>query len=209
MAAPHKWTEGEKDFLRGYVLSHTWPEATEEFNKRYGCDLSETAVRAAGKRFKIRTGRTGQYEKGHVPANKGTHPPTVGRMAETQFKKGQVSQNHLPVGSVRVRRSYKGKKPYVWEKVAEPNKWRMKHVLEWERHNGPVPKGKIVVFADGDTLNTDISNLLLVSRSQHAVMNRWGIKGCDKDHAEVAANIASLKIQISKAKKGRKKKNGN
>jgi len=144
------------------------------------------------------------FRKGHVPANKGTHPPTVGRMAETQFKKGQVSQNHLPVGSVRVRRSYKGKKPYVWEKVAEPNKWRMKHVLEWERHNGPVPKGKIVVFADGDTLNTDISNLLLVSRSQHAVMNRWGIKGCDKDHAEVAANIASLKIQISKAKRAKK-----
>lgn len=207
MTAHHKWTNEEKDFLRGYVSVHTWSEATEEFNRRYACDLSEEAVRAAGKRFEIKTGRTGRFEKGNIPANKGTHPKTVGRMAETQFKKGRMPKNHLPVGSVRVRRSYKGKKPYVWEKVAEPNQWRMKHVLEWERYNGPVPKGKIVVFADGDTLNTDISNLILVSRSQHAVMNRWGIKGCDKDHAEVAANIANLKIQISKAKKERKKKN--
>lgn len=197
----HKWTEKEKEFLREYVILHTWPETTKEFNRRYGCDLTEKAVRAIGKRFKIRTGRTGRFEKGHTPANKGIHTETKGRMAETQFKKGQMPKNHLPVGSVRLRRSYKGKKSYVYEKVAEPNKWRMKHVLEWERHYGAVPKDKIVVFADGDTMNTDISNLLIISRQQHAIMNRWNIKGCDKDHAQVAANIASLKLQISKRKR--------
>lgn len=207
IAVRHKWMEEEKEFLRQYCRKHTWKETAEEFNRRFRCNLSASAVKAAGKRFGFRTGRTGCFEKGNVPANKGTHPPTVGRMAETQFKKGQVAKNHLPVGSVRVRRSHKGKKPYIWEKVAEPDKWRMKHVLEWERHNGPVPAGKIVVFADGDTLNTDISNLIMVSRSQHAVMNRWNIKGCDKEHAETAANIANLKIQISKAKrKGRGRK---
>lgn len=196
----HKWTEEEKEFLREYVILHTWPETAKEFNRRFGCNLSETAVRAFGKRFKIRTGRTGRFEKGHVPDNKGKHAETKGRMAESQFKKGNVPANHLPVGSVRVRRSHKGKQSYVYEKVAEPNKWRMKHILEWEKHFGAVPKDKIVVFADGDTMNTDISNLLTISRAQHAIMNRWGIKGCDKAHAEVAATIASLKIQISKRK---------
>lgn len=197
----HKWTEKEKEFLRGYVTSHTWKEAAEEFNRRFGCDLQEAVIRGAGKRYKIKTGRTGQFEKGIIPANKGKHTETKGRMAETQFKKGQMPKNHLPVGSVRVRRSHKGRKSYVYEKVAEPNKWRMKHVLEWEKRNGAVPKDMIVIFADGDTMNTDISNLLIISRQQHAIMNRWNIKGCDKDHAQVAANIASLKLQISKRKR--------
>ena len=94
----------------------------------------------------------------------------------------------------------------MWEKVAEPNVWRMKHVLEWEQHNGPVPEGMIVIFADRNTLNTDISNLLLVNRAQHAVMNRWNLKGSNKELAETAANVASLKIQISKMKKSKKKK---
>lgn len=83
--------------------------------------------------------------------------------------------------------------------------WRMKHILEWEKHNGPVPKGKAIIFADGDTTNTDISNLVMVDRSQLAVMNRWNLKGSGRELMETAANTAALKISISKVKKGRRK----
>ena len=202
----HHYSDAEIEFLRKFAWGRSYKEITVAINEKFNLDLGENQIRACLKNHKITTGRTGRFEKGHVPANKGTHPKSSGRMAETQFKKGDMPQNHLPVGSVRVRHSYKGKKPYVWEKVAEPNVWRMKHVLEWEQHNGPAPEGKIIVFADGDTLNTDISNLLLVSRAQHAVMNRWNLKGNNKELAETAANIASLKIQISKMKNQRRKK---
>lgn len=211
----HDWTPEEKAFLWRYVKKHTWKETTEEFNRRFGCNLSVSSVKSTGKRYGIRTGRTGQFEAGNIPANKGIPMETKGRMAETQFKKGNMPQTHLPVGSVTIRRySDKRKKPYMWEKVEEPNKWRMKHVLEWERHNGPVPEGMIVIFADGDTLNPDISNLIIVTKAQHAVMNSHNLHGCDKEHAEMAANIASLKIEISKRKKSikyqtkRKKRDG-
>ena len=93
---------------------------------------------------------------------------------------------------------------FVYVKVAEPTIWRMKHIMEWEKHNGPVPKGKAIIFADGNPQNTDIDNLVMVSRSQLAVMNRWGIHGYDKQTAEVAANVASLKIVVSERKRGKK-----
>ena len=125
------------------------------------------------------------------------------------FKKGGMPQNHKPVGTVSIRNNYKRGQQYVYEKVAEPNVWRPKHILEWERKYGKVPKGKIVIFADGNTLNTDIDNLILIGRNQNAVMNRWKIHGSNKDTAETAANIASLKLKISENKKrakGAKKK---
>lgn len=201
----HYYTEEKLDFLRKFAYGHSYKEITDAINEEFGLSLGESQIRACLKNHKIQTGRTGRFEKGHVPANKGKHPPTVGRMAETQFKKGNIPQNHKPVGTVSVRHNYKRGATYVYEKVAEPNAWRMKHILEWEKHNGPVPKGKAIIFADGDTTNTDISNLVMVDRSQLAVMNRWNLKGSGKELMETAANTAMLKISIAKAKKGRRK----
>ena len=202
----HYYSEQELKFIREFAWGHSYKEIMAAVNQKFSLNLGENQIRACLRNHGIRTGRTGRFEKGHVPANKGKHPESKGRMAQTQFKKGEMPKNHLPVGSVRVRHSYKGKNPYVWEKVKEPNVWKMKHLLEWERINGPVPKGMIVIFADGNTLNTDVSNLVLISRAQHAIMNRWNLKGGDKELAETAANIASLKIQVSKVKKVKKKK---
>lgn len=201
----HLYSREELDFLKEFALGHSHSEITEAFNKKFPPGVGINSIRACLKNHKITTGRTGQFEKGHVPVNKGRHSTTVGRMAETQFKKGDIPVNHKPVGSVSIRNNYKRGEKYVYEKVAEPNVWRMKHILEWERHNGPVPKDKIIVFADGDTTNTDISNLVMISRSQNAVMNRWGLRGVNKELMETAANTASLKMSISKAKKRGKK----
>lgn len=208
MRKNHTWTDGEKEFLRQYVTSHTWKETAEEFNRRFGFNLTWEAIKAAGDRYGIRTGRDGCFQKGIIPANKGKkmQAEQYARCAATMFKKGNTPVNHKPVGTVSVRKHYKKSQQYVYEKVAEPNVWKMKHILEWERHNGPVPKGMIIIFADGNPLNTDISNLVMISRAQNAVMNRWRIRGCDKEHMEAAANVASLKIQISKRKRRGKRK---
>lgn len=201
----HYYTNEELDFLREFAYGHSYREITDSINRKFGLSLGVNQIRACLKNHKITTGRTGRFEKGHVPANKGRHPPTVGRMAETQFPKGNIPKNHKPVGTVSIRHNYKKGQAYVYEKVEEPNVWRMKHILEWEKHNGPVPKGKAIIFVDGDATNTDISNLVMVDRSQLAVMNRWKLKGSGRELMEAAANTAALKISISKAKRGRRK----
>ena len=99
----------EKEFLRRYVQDHTWTETAEEFNKEFGCDLSRDAVKAAGDRYGIRTGRNGRFEKGSIPANKGKKmsADAYKKCAPTMFYKGQPPTNHKPVGTISVRNNYK------------------------------------------------------------------------------------------------------
>lgn len=96
----------------------------------------------------LNCGITGRFEKGHVPANKGKHPPTVGRMAETQFMKGHLPHNTKPIGYERIN-----KDGYVEVKVkmrpSSPycnDNFIPKHRLLWEAENGPVPKGHKLIL---------------------------------------------------------------
>ena len=41
------------------------------------------------------------------------------------------------------------------------------HVYLWEKYNGEIPEGYHVHHADGDKSNNDISNLVLMSQSEH------------------------------------------
>jgi hypothetical protein len=67
----------------------------------------------------------------------------------------------------------------------------------------------MVAFANGDTLNCDIGNLILETRAQHAVKNFKGLRiSYDKESAEACNQIADLKMVAWQAKqKGRKNKN--
>ena len=202
-----KYPEGMAEYVASIAQGKSTAELVEAVNRKYGAGtIGIRQMKAYKKNHGINTGLTGQFEPGSTPANKGKKmsPEVYEKCAPTMFRKGQTPVNHKPVGTESVRRNYKRNQMFVYVKVAEPNIWRMKHIMEWEKHNGPVPKGKAIIFADGNPQNTDIDNLVMVSRSQLAVMNRWGIHGYDKQTAEVAANVASLKIVVSERKRGKK-----
>lgn len=126
------------------------------------------------------TGKAHRWAKGHVPANKGLRRPGwhTGRMRDTQFKKGQMPRNHLPVGSVtwstgRIQNGVMVNN-YLKIKVAEPNAWRWLHRKTWEDAYGPIPRGYGVGFIDGNRANVALSNLVLMSASDRArVNNMW------------------------------------
>lgn len=175
----------------------------EAVNERFGTAYTYSQVKAYLKRHGILTGRTGRFEKGHVPANKGTHN---GGWEPTQFKKGNMPVNHKPVGTESVRKGHKerGESPRIWVKVAEPNQWRMKSVIVWESHYGPVPKGKIVIFLDGDTMNTDISNLALIDKNTNVRLNQLGLRTQSREYTLAAISVAELVIKTAEAKKGKR-----
>jgi hypothetical protein len=54
---------------------------------------------------------------------------------------------------------------YVYVKTVG-GRWRLKHRQIWEAAHGPIPKGRLVKFADGDRSNFSLDNLVLVSRSE-------------------------------------------
>lgn len=149
------------------------------------------------------SGKSHRYPKGHVPANKGLRRPGwhAGRMRETQFKKGQMPRNYLPVGSVtwstgRIENGVTVNN-YLKIKVAEPNTWRWLHRKTWEDAYGPIPRGYGVGFIDGNRANVVLSNLVLLSASDRArVNNMWNRYPIEL--AEVIQLKGVVKAQITR-----------
>jgi hypothetical protein len=83
---------------------------------------------------------------------------------------GKKAAPNRPIGSERIESD-----GYAKIKIAHPNIWRHKHLAIWEATNGRIPKGHVILFADGDKTNFKLKNLLLVSRRELAVMNRSGL----------------------------------
>jgi len=86
------------------------------------------------------------------------------RSPDTEFKKGCRPQTWVPVGSESVATNG----GYIKVKVAEPNVWRLRSHLVWEKtHGRPLPEGWIIRRRDGDPRNDAPENLVAMPRSQH------------------------------------------
>jgi len=191
--ALHIWTSEEKEYLKQVTPGHHHTEILDCFNKKFGLNLSLGQIKGAIKRYNLNTGFTGQFNKGNIPFNKGLKG--VGGWEPTQFKKGNTPKNYKPVGTERVNGDN-----YVDIKIADPHKWKGKHILIWEEHNGPVPKGYVVIFGDGNNRNFDINNLVLVSRQQLLIMNRYKLIQNDTDLTRTGVIIADVYSKISEIK---------
>jgi len=199
----HVYTDEERAFMAAFVPGHSYKEIASAFTERFGWEISIGQINSYISNHHLNTGRTGQFEKGHVPANKGKRMGAAAyeKCAQTMFRKGNIPGNHKEVGSERISRD-----GYIEVKVAEPNMWKPKHRVVWERENGPVPKGCIIIFRDNDKTNTDIGNLLMVKRGIHAVMNHTGLCEYSGEFKDTAVKIAELKSVTSGIRKGRKNK---
>ncbi|MDR0639535.1 MAG: HNH endonuclease [Spirochaetaceae bacterium] len=118
-------------------------------------------------------------------------------------KKGGRPWNWRPAGSGRINTE-----GYAEVKVREPDKWQAKHTLIWEAANGKVPKGHTVIFADGNRQNLKLTNLLLVSRSELAVMNRRGLIFGNAELTRAGKQVADLKMLIAVRKKKKPPRKG-
>lgn len=122
--------------------------------------------------------RATQFKPGHAPANKGLRRPgwSPGRMATTQFKKGQMSgaaqAKYVPIGTERIdaKRGVVIRKLSDDQSVYPAARWRPVHVLVWEAAHGPVPVGLVCAFRPGmkttDSARITVDRLELVSRAE-------------------------------------------
>lgn len=193
-----KYSEAQ---LRWLKANRTMPIAEyhrafcSRFRRR---DVSMTNLNALRKRKGWRTGRTGCFEKGAVPHNKGKkcRAGTGGRhpnARKTQFKKGNLPHNTNYLGHERL-----SKNGYIEISVDEVNphtgferRYVLKHRWLWEKMHGPVPAG-MALKCKGDRLNTDPSNWELVSRALLPRLGgRYG-RGYDKAPTELKPTIMAI-----------------
>ncbi|WP_428413049.1 HNH endonuclease [Pararhizobium sp.] len=180
------------------------------FCKKFGRkDVTVSMLIGLRKREGWKTGRSGRYEKGSVPANKGKKMPYNPNTARTQFKKGNQPHNTNFLGHERV-----GSDGYVWVSVQQTNPYTgadrsyvQKHKWLWEKQNGPVPKDHCLKCLDGDKQNTDPSNWDLVPRAILPRLNGINGRGYEEAPAELKPIILTTsKLEHAAREAGKKRK---
>lgn len=168
------WTQEEIDTLSRLYPNHYASEIAEILGRgissihckaqSLGLESSREKIQRAGyEASKSPASIAARFQKGSVSLNKGkkVSPELYSKMQPTMFKKGQTPLNHRDVGSERV--NVYG---YIEIKVAEPNRWRLKHRVIWEQVNGAIPKGFNVQFKNHNRQDCRIENLYLISKAE-------------------------------------------
>lgn len=180
-------------FIRNNVAGRTAKELAEITNDMFGTTYSKPQMQTYRKNHGLRSGLSFLFPEGHVPPNKGKKG--IHANPATEFRKGCRPHNQDLIGTETLKDD-----GYLWVKVAEPNKWKQKHRILWEAANGEIPRGFCLLFADGDRMNISLDNLILISRSQLAVLNRLDLIQNERALTETGLKIADIHIKMNQRK---------
>ena len=190
------YSDEEKAFLKN---NRALPrkELTALFNQQFSAQVQLSAIMSFCKRNGWMTGRDGRLTKGNQPWNTGTKG--VCRPNSGSFQKGIKPANQKPLGHERIC----SKDGCVLIKVAEPNpytgaktRYRYKHHVVWEQHNGAIPAKHVIRFIDGDPLNCDIDNLSCVTKFVNMRMNQNRVNDLPVELRPTAKAIAELEVTL-------------
>ena len=192
-----KYEQEHIDFIKAHQGASA-REMAELFTEHFNIHVTKNQMKAVMYRNNISSGKTGRFEKGNIPHSKGQKmsKEQYEKCKPTMFKKGHIPKNHREIGSERIT-----KDGYIEVKIEDPDVWGLKHRLIYEEHYGEIPAGYSVIFGDGDKLNCDINNLILVSRSELLLMNRNKLIKNDSVLTKVGVNIAKLLDTMNKKKR--------
>lgn len=198
MGKIHRFTDEEIAFIRSIAMGRYREDIRQAFNEKFNTNLTYCQIANVMKRNDITNGIDSKFKKGQMPHNKGKKmsPEVYEKIKPTLFKKGH-NINTRPVGTERI-----DKDGYVVVKIEQPNKWRLKQLVIWEKHHGAIPKNHVVIFLDGNNRNFDINNLALITRAESMYLNRHKLRFNDRELTESAVNIAKLNSKICGKERG-------
>jgi hypothetical protein len=124
-------------------------------------------------RLLLRTGKAHRFKEGHPTWNEGLKGLKYPGRKTGQFKKGEPSKRWQGYrnGTISIRREKTGQL-YKCIRLG-PGKWEPLHHHRWKKAHRPLPKGKLLVFKNRDSLDCRLSNLMLIDRKTHGA--RWSL----------------------------------
>jgi len=155
-----QWTMQQVATLRHLYQHHTLRQIEPIMNIPYD------KLKSATKRYRITCGRNSHFKNGHHSWNKGT---SMRMSPRTEYPKGHVPHNTTHDGAVRLRSKHNGEK-YYFIRISK-GKWKLYHRHVWEKVHGPIAPDSCIRFRDGNSLNCELDNLMLITRRQNAMMN--------------------------------------
>lgn len=137
------YTDEQKEFLIQHGGELPTKELAKALNEKFQTHHSDGSVRTVAKRLGVRKSKN----------------------CRTRV----CAESGEPLGSEKIISGYK----YI--KVSKSGggfykDWKRESTVVWERHNGEIPNGYMVVMLDGNKLNTNIDNLCMISKKVAARM---------------------------------------
>ncbi len=211
------WNENEKAVVREEYAETATAEIAKRLGRpvgqvyqaaaRLGVKKSRAFLAALGKEKLLAAGAPYRFAPGHPPANKGLRHArgwAPGRMAETQFKKGErrgkAAENWKPVGTISIDtqgvRRIKVREALPGEAYGSGNvkAWPLLNRWIWKQAHGPIPPGYKIAFIDGDRGNCEPENLEIISEAE--MMRRNSVHNLPKELADVIQLAGALKRKL-------------
>jgi len=192
------FTIEQGQFIKDAYLVHAEREIAGLLNDKAGTSFTTTQIASFICNRGFRSGRNGEYAKGHRPWNSGTKGTGICKANAGSFVRGNIPHTVRPIGSKRID----AKDGYLYIKVSETAPmWRMRHVTLWEEHHGPIPPGHNVQFIDSDRTNITIENLELISKAVNFRRNIMGYSAIEPEVKPLITTIAKVDQAVYQRRK--------
>jgi len=189
------------NYLRKITPGRHYAEIKNMFNKRFGFKLTERDLSNLLKKSGLTTGLKGYFPKKHIPWNKGMKGVCAPGSEKGWFKKGHKPKNTMPLGSERIT-----KDGIIEVKISNTSgnyskRWKSKHSVIWQKAHGKIPKGSVIIFADGNRRNFNLSNLICVTRNELYQLNKKGLISPNGELTKAARALVALWIKKNEIKR--------
>lgn len=195
------FSKEQQEFIKNNVEGINNQLLADLINEKFDMSITRQQMKTWKNNHGLSSGLKGS--EGISPPNKGTKGKYGVGGNKTSFKKGQKAHNYLPIGTERIDRD-----GYVLIKVSDEGswnkRWRHKHKVVWEKENGPIPRGYVLVFLDRNKQNIKLDNLQLVSQAELVRANQKGLLYEDSDLTKTGLLIAKVYNSMGERKKKRK-----
>ena len=189
-------TEAEVAWLHANAhlpIKDTGPAFRAAFPSR---DITDQQLASFRRNHSLRTGRTGRFEKGQTPPNKGRKGFSPPGSEKGWFKKGARSgvatKLYQPIGTERMT-----KDGYIQRKVNDDlplqARWKMVQHINWEAVNGPLPADHVLKCLDGNRQNIDAANWIAIPRGMLPRLNAR----CGRDYDTAPAELKPLILTVA------------
>lgn len=180
-----KYTEEQHDFIKRNAKNSNYEDLKNDFNRCFDTDKTRNQIKGYCFRHKIDIGIK----------NEGT-----------RFKKGRVNLNTgNPLGTESI-----DKHGQIVVKVRNDGKtyrknWKLKKVVVWEQHYGEKPKEMMVLCLDGNEMNLNISNLLVIETGENLWLHKTGY--IDAEPEVIISALYYLRLKRQRVKREKELKN--
>jgi hypothetical protein len=143
--------------------------------------------------------RTHQFKSGHTAHNKGKKleefmpAASIEKIKKTQFKKGNQPHNTKKDGAIARHNSHGVE--YDWIRISKANWIPLSHHVYQEKI-GPIKKGEIIIFKNGNTLDCTPANLDKITKAEN--MKRNGIYRYGIEIGTAIRRMAMIKKELNK-----------